>query len=256
MESHHHKFVARRSQQENIVRKAGIAASCIAIASIYFCLGTRANAEVFVSRYVVNLDGMRVGDAVLNTSIDAKHYKVAVSADVGMLMMSTQIRGEASGARAGAKLTPEHFQIVMSGGDQGSLDVNFAATPAAAANGAARLKGVFDPLSALLVASLKPSTPSSHPCNSVFPIFTGRERFDLSLHPKAVNEHRPQSPLVVCDASPGEPSRGQAGQGRLQWEIAFMHVAKPHFWLVEHISVPTPKGIVSIDRAETKISGS
>jgi hypothetical protein len=33
-------------------------------------------------------------------------------------------------------------------------------------------------------------------------------------------------------------------------------VSKPHFWLVERISMTTPKGIVVIDRAETSISGS
>ena len=51
-----------------------------------------------------------------------------------------------------------------------------------------RLRGIFDPLSALLATSLKPLSPSGTPCNHVLPIFTGRARFDLKLHPKSGDE--------------------------------------------------------------------
>src|SRR5262249_24085605 len=125
-----------------------------------------ASAEVLVSRYVVNLDGLRVGDATLCTDLDARRYKVGVSADVGLFLVSTQIQGEASGARSDVKLTPEHFQIALSGGDEETIEFDFATSPEAAANGAVRLRGVFDPLSALLAASLKPSSASNRLCDA------------------------------------------------------------------------------------------
>jgi hypothetical protein len=34
-----------------------------------------------------------------------------------------------------------------------------------------------------------------------------------------------------------------------------VRVAKPHFWLVERVTLPTPKGEVSIERSDTSISG-
>jgi hypothetical protein len=72
----------------------------------------------------------------------------------------------------------------MTGGDEDLIEFRFANSPEAAADGAVRLRGVFDPLSAFLVASLKPSSPSDHLCDTVLPIFTGRDRFDLNLRPK------------------------------------------------------------------------
>jgi len=50
------------------------------------------------SRYVVNLDGLRVGDATLRTDLDTKHYKVEVFRRCRSLsLVSTQIQGKASG---------------------------------------------------------------------------------------------------------------------------------------------------------------
>jgi hypothetical protein len=231
----------------------GIWILAILLASWGFC--GCASAEILLSRYDVSLDGLHIGDAVLRTSLEAKRYKVAVSADVGMLLASTQIQGEASGARAGSKLTPEHFQIVMSGGDQGAVEVNFGGKAAAAGSGA-RLQGVFDPLSALLATSLRPASPSNHPCTGVLPIFTGRDRFDLNLRPKAPGAAQPQRAFVICEATAGSPQPGGGARPPLDWEIVFQKVSKPHFWLVERISMSTPKGVVTINRAETSVSGS
>src|SRR5258705_6082626 len=155
-----------------------------------------ARAEVLVSRYVVSLDGLRVGDAILRTDLDTKRYKVGVSADVGLFLDSTQIQGEASGARSNLQLTPKHFQITVSGGDEEAIEFDFANSAEAAADGAVRLRGVFDPLSALLVASLKPTSASNHLCDTVLPIFTGRDRFDLNLRPKATGSG--QSEPILC----------------------------------------------------------
>jgi Protein of unknown function (DUF3108) len=231
-------------------------AKILAIALAFCILSEDARAEVLLSRYAVSLEGLHIGDAVLRTALEAKRYKVAVSADVGMLLASTQIQAEASGTRAGAKLTPEHFLLAMSGGDQGTIEVNFANSAKAAENGAARLKGVFDPLSALLAASLKPASPSNQPCNGVLPVFTGRDRFDLNLRPKAVDAVHEQRAFAICRATAGSPQPGGTGKPPLDWEIVFQKISKPHFWLVERIALPTPKGVVTIDRSETSVSGS
>ncbi len=227
----------------------------IAILLPALAISSLAKAEVFVSRYSVTLSGLPVGQAVLQATLSAKHYEVMISADVGTLIESTQIHGTASGSRAGVNLTPEHFRIVLTGGEEGAIDVNFAGGAGSGGTAATvnpRLRGVFDPLSALLVTSLKPSSPSKNPCTSVIPIFTGHARFDLNLHPKATASAEKEPAFVICQAEFG----GGLAQEKLNMEIAFTKVPKPHFWLVEHLSLPTPKGTVTIDRAETTISGS
>lgn len=219
-----------------------------------FVLSTSAGAEVLVSRYTVNVGGIPAGDAVLQTTYDAKHYEVAVSADVGTIFDSTKIQGTASGARAGVKLTPERFQLALTGGEQGTIDVNFKGEGGSEETINTRLRGVFDPLSAMLATSLKPHSPSSNPCNHVLPIFTGRARFDLKLHPKPVEEGREASKYVVCEADYAAIP-GQAFQ-KVEIEIIFSKMAKPKFWLVERLSLPTNKGTVVIERAETSVKGS
>jgi hypothetical protein len=240
-------------------RASGITRSRSKITSaallILVALGATANAEVLVSRYVVNLDGLHVGDATLRTNLDPKHYKVGVSADLGLFLVSTQIQGEASGARSDLNLTPEHFQITMSGGDEEAIEFDFANSAEAAADGAVRLRGVFDPLSALLAASLKPSSASPHLCNTVLPIFTGRDRFDLNLRPKPEASTQSKPALIRCEATLSRVLTGETRPPKLDWEIAFIKAAAPQFWLVERISVPTSQGIVTIDRAETSFSG-
>ncbi len=228
------------------------ALGAILIASGAVCLGARA--EVLVSRYSVSVGGIPAGEAVLQTTLDAKHYEVVVSADVGTILDSTKIQGTASGEKAGAKLTPERFQLALTGGEQGSIDVNFKGDGDAETTINPRLRGVFDPLSALLATSLKPLAPSGNPCNHVLPIFTGRARFDLSLRPKGGDDGQKEAAIVVCEADyaaiPGEPFQ------KIQLEISFSKVSKPKFWLVERISLPTDKGMVTIERSGTSISGS
>ncbi len=151
--------------------------------------------RILVSRYSVSADGVVAGGATLRTDLDARRYKVELFADIGMLLISTHLDGRAAGALSGAKLTPEHFEIVISGSDEDNIKLSFATTAEAAADGAVRLRGVVDPLSALLAASFKPL--DGHPCDTVLAIFTGRDRFDLNLRSSWRARHR-RSPLLFA----------------------------------------------------------
>jgi Protein of unknown function (DUF3108) len=209
-----------------------------------------ANAEALVSRYVVNLDGLHVGDATFRTDLDAKRYKVGISADIGLFLVSTQIEGEASGTRSDVKLTPEHFQIALSGGDEETIEFDFATSPEAAANGAVRLRSVFDPLSALLAISLKPSSAPKHLCDTVLPIFTGHDRLDLNLRPKPAGSAQKEAALTRCDATLSQPSAAGPGPHKLDLEIAFMKTATPDFWRVERVALQTKQGLITIERSD------
>ena len=104
----------------------GLACFSALAVSVAFC--AQAQAELLVSRYAVSLGGVRMGEAILHATIDAKHYKVEISADVGTLLNNTKVQGEASGSRTGQKLTPERYKLVMSDGQESSVD--FAASAA------------------------------------------------------------------------------------------------------------------------------
>jgi hypothetical protein len=223
-------------------------------ASLAFC--SYAKAEVLSSRYSVNLNGVHIGDAIFHATLDAKRYKIIVSADVGMLLNSTRVQGEATGLRAGAKLTPEYFHLVTSDGQESA--VNFAAPSEKGAKANPALRGVFDPLSALLVASLGPIAVAGAPCNKVIPVLMNRARFDVSLHPAPGNEdHEPR--IITCRAdftAVVTPGGASAGMQKIHWEVGFQKVTKYQLWLVEQLSLPTDMGTVTIERVETAISAS
>jgi hypothetical protein len=238
------------------VRVSGVIASrwMIMLAALLACVPAGASAEVLVSRYAVSLDGMQIGEATLRTNLNAKRYKVQVSATFGILLFSTQIQGQASGVLAGTALTPEYFQMISSGNGQDRMEVDFSNPAKAAHDGAARLQGFFDPLSALLNASYKPQPLSNHPCNTVLPIFTGRDTFVLKLQPAPAGPEPTQPGLTLCQANLLQPLAGGTRLRQFKWKIAFTQSAKPHFWLVERVSLPTQNGTLTIERRETSMS--
>ena len=216
-----------------------------------FC--AQAQAELLVSRYAVSLGGVRMGEAILHATIDAKHYKVEISADVGTLLNNTKVQGEASGSRTGQKLTPERYKLVMSDGQESSVD--FAASAAAGANPGSSLKGVLDPLSALLAASIRSSATSPTPCDKVLTVLMSRAKINASFHPSQEEQQDPR--LVTCRvqfaSNPGVNGRQLQS---VQWEVNFQKLNKPQLWLVEQVSLPTDLGTVTINRVETAVSGS
>jgi hypothetical protein len=220
---------------------------------VAFC--AQAQAELLVSRYAVSLGGVRMGEAILHATIDAKRYKVEISADVGTLLNNTRVQGEASGSRTGQKLTPERYKLVMSDGQESSVD--FAASVAAGANPGSSLKGVLDPLSALLAASIRPTATSSTPCDKVLTILMSRAKINASLNPSQEEQQDPK--LVTCRVHFAS-NVASAVNGRqlqsVQWEVNFQKLNKPQLWLVEQVSLPTDLGTVTINRVETAVSGS
>jgi hypothetical protein len=220
-------------------------------ASVAFC--AQAQAELLVSRYAVSLGGVRMGEAILHATIDAKRYKVEISADVGTLLNNTRVQGEASGSRTGQKLTPERYKLVMSDGQESSVD--FAASAATGANPKSSLKGVLDPLSALLAASIRPSATSPTPCDKVLTVLMSRAKIDASFHPSQEEQQDPR--LVTCRIQFASNAASAEQQLKsVQWEVNFQKLNKPQLWLVEQVSLPTDLGTVTINRVETAVSGS
>ncbi len=234
--------------------KTASAILAILLTSVALC--SAAGAQIFVSRYDVNLAGIHIGDAFLHTTLGAKNYRVVVSADVTVLLVNTKLQGEATGSRTGVKLSPEHFRLVTTGGQESAVETNFANLAAAKAKTPPHLRGVIDPLTALLATSLKPASSSAAPCNHVLPILMGRARFDLSLRTNAEIQAPHDPSIVSCIGITAQQGPGAGGQQSLVMEIVFKKLPKPSIWLVEHLSMPTDNGTMTIERAQTAVSGS
>jgi hypothetical protein len=249
--------------------------TAMAFLLIFLSVGPGAKAEVITSRYALGVAGMSVGDAIVRTTLSANRYKVAVSADAGVLFFNVKVQGEAAGSRSGAKLKPEHFRMVTSGMEDSAIEIRFTGASATSANISPPLppselnnrvpfteehfKGVLDPLSALLLTSLKPSPTTANPCSDVLPVFTGFTRFDVSLRPQPANT-RSAAAIATCQvhyhAIAGHPRSASNGLRNLKLEIDFQRLTKPHLWVLQHLAIPTTIGTVTVDRAETAVSGS
>jgi hypothetical protein len=218
----------------------------------------QAKADVLASRYAVSLSGVRIGEAIVRMTLDAKTYKVTISADVGPLLNNTRVEGESSGARAGVKLTPAHYRLVTSDGQDSSIDFKAQAAKGDKMNPI--LRGVLDPLSALLGASLRPAWAPGAPCDHVLPVFMSRNRLAVSLSPVTGGEEGRDPHIITCQVRFAVTATAGGANPvaieNVQWEIGFQKLVKPNFWLVETISLPSDMGTVTIERVETAISGS
>ena len=229
--------------------------AAFAILAVSVAFGAEARAEVLVSRYSVNLGGVRMGEAIIHATIDAKRYKVEITADVGTLLNNTKVQGEASGARSGAKLSPQYFKLVTSDGQQSAIDFQAKSADEKKPN---PLRGVLDPLSALLAVSIRPAAPNASPCDKVLTVLMSRAKIDASLRPIEEQERDPR--LVSCKVrfapSANAAASNDAQLQQVQWEVNFQKLNKPQMWLVEQLSLPTDLGPVTINRVETSVSGS
>jgi hypothetical protein len=259
---------ARAGMQGNTLRNLATAFTRL-LASLAFV--SSASAEMIVSRYQVSLDGMSLGGVIIRTALTPEHYKVAVSADVGALFIDQKIQGEATGSRAGGQLTPEHFRMVMSGSENRAVEIHFSdSTPKTTkitpplppefnrrhAKGG-DLRGVLDPFSALLSASLRLAPPAT-PCSGVLPVYLGQSRFDISLHPMPAARSHPA--VVACQARYAAPAGVGPADGTawedLKPQVYFVKLTKAGLWQLQRLALPTPFGTVLLDRAETAVTGS
>jgi hypothetical protein len=244
------------------------ASFAVAGASFFLCVSARA--ETIVSRYDVSLAGFYLGNAIVKAALSAQRYKVVVSADLGVLFSNMKVQGEASGSRHGETLHPDRFQMAISGGEENAVDIRFAEAsvesvrinpplPRRVRDDSVPLKkehlrGVVDPLSALLVTALKP-TPSGNPCYGVLPIFNGYERFDISLRPKQPGRAGTDLASVTCQARytaiAGHRRSGDSPR-TLIVDVNFKRLPGPNLWVLQSLSLPTPMGTVIVSRAGTR----
>ena len=165
--------------------------------------------------YDVNFNGINVGTYEFNSSQQGHSYKLTSNAKLSLLLGALQWSGstQASGNLTGETAKPQTFAFdYKSQSKAGSTQMSFTDDtvtqvlhnpPAKIKEGivpvqAQHLKGVLDPLSAVLAIS---RGTAGNPCTRRIPIYDGHQRFDLMLSPRG------QVPLEDSKPS-GQPGVG------------------------------------------------
>jgi hypothetical protein len=233
--------------------------------------------------YDVNFNGINVGTFEFNSHTEGKSYSLSGSAQLTILLFNWvgEIRtfGLLSGSRAPR---PAAFSFeFQAGGKVGSTRMDFASgnvtevrhmppappKPDIVPVREQHLKGVLDPLSAILVL-VNYGTPD--PCDRRLPIFDGRERFDLVLSYKGqtkVNEQQPSGqPAIahVCRVR-YRPIAGHLTDAESSYlatsdeiEVSLRPVPSANILVPYQITIPTMLGYATITskRVEIETPGS
>jgi hypothetical protein len=259
---------------------AGVAAfAACAVAS------PRAEAWPTVVRasYDVNFNGITIGTFEFQAHTEGKSYSLSGNAQLTILLFNWigEIRtfGLLSASRAPR---PAAFSFeFQSGGKSGSTRMDFASgnvtdvkhTPPAPPKTdivplrEQHLKGVLDPLSAILVIA---NYSNPDPCDRRLPIFDGRERFDLLLSYKGqtkVSEQQPSGqPAIahVCRVR-YRPIAGHLTDSESSYlattdgiEVSLRPVPSANILVPYQITIPTMLGYATIvsKRVEIETPGS
>jgi Protein of unknown function (DUF3108) len=226
----------------------------------------------FEARYSVTIAGIPVGQGVWIADIAEDQYTTAASGRVtGLARVLTD--GEGSGAARGrvhsGRLTPTSYAVTVmadrrpdevrmafAGGGVKDLQVwpPLPHDPNRVPLTDAHRRGVLDPLSAGLVfVGGTGEVVSQDACRRTVPIFDGRQRYDLTLAFKRIEQVRAEKgyegPVVVCMVvyqpvagyRPDRPAIRQLAESR-DMDIWFAPIVGTRFLAPFRISMPTLVG--------------
>jgi hypothetical protein len=239
--------------------------------------------SVVRATYDVNFNGINVGTFEFQSHTEGKSYSLSGSAQLTILLFNWigEIRtfGLLSSARAPR---PAAFSFeFQAAGKTGSTRMDFASgnvaevrhmppappKPDTVPVREQHLKGVLDPLSAILVLV---NYANPDPCDRRLPIFDGRERFDLVLSYKGqtkVNEQQPSGqPAIahVCRVR-YRPIAGHLTDAESSYlatsndiEVSLRPVPSANILVPYQITIPTMLGYATIvsKRVEIETPGS
>jgi hypothetical protein len=226
----------------------------------------------FEARYSVTIAGIPVGQGVWIADIAENQYTTAASGRItGLARVLTD--GEGFGAARGrvhsgrlapasyaltvtADRRPDEVRIAFAGGGVKDLQVwpPTPDTPGRVPITEAHRRGVVDPLSAgLLFVGGTGEVVSQDACRRTVPIFDGRQRYDLTLAFKRMDQIKAEKgyegPVVVCMViyqplaghRPDRQAVRQLADSR-DMDIWFAPIAGTRFLAPFRISMPTMIG--------------
>ncbi len=227
------------------------------------------------ANYKISLNGFDLGSFRFKSDVGRTQYALDTDVQISALLGVFHWKGvtHTSGALKAKTPKPEGFRFnYESSVRNGSVTMGFGKecieslsvvpvmmeAPDTVPLTRAHLKGVFDPLSAILAIT---HTDAATPCGRKVPIFDGKQRFDIDL--RFAREEpvvgRPHETAVVCRVKytplagyrPTEETRQLAASNDI--EIVFRMVPAAKLMLPQSVAVPTPAGVARIDLERVNI---
>lgn len=224
--------------------------------------------------YKVRFNGFEVGSFEFNSSVQAQTYTLSGNAQLSALLGALSWKGETrtAGTLAANAPRPTGYTFDFNGlGKNGSIRMNFAGDSVTTVSHApplqpqtdtvpvrdAHLKGVLDPLSAVMALARTP-TSGADPCKRKLSIFDGKQRFDLVLSflreeriVEAKPSGQPDMALVcrvqyfpVAGHKLNEETQHMATTSGI--EIALRPVPSANLFVPHQITVPTMAGSATL----------
>ncbi len=186
-----------------------------------FATFSPANAQVS-GRYEISIAGLQVGAAAMEALFDSSSYQASVTvrlSGVAKLITSGRGNASASGRINGSTPVPANYHLTMASGDRqesirmamtgGSIrtltiEPERPPTPDSVPVGMNHRSNVLDPLSAGLFFSSRPASAlSEDACAKTYPVFDGRQRYDLTFSYDRKESFKAQGfdgTVLVCKA--------------------------------------------------------
>jgi hypothetical protein len=234
--------------------------------------------------YTISLLGVTVGAGGWELEINGAQYLEKANGRISG-MASRLISGEGSastrGVFVGNRAQPATFEAnVKTDAETDNIKMTFDNTnivdliaepplPQSVSNrvpvAEADLKGVLDPLSALL-ATADSDEPKPQICENRLPIFDGRRRYDVALSFKRMDTLKAgtgyQGPVVVCSVHIVPISGHRTGRSALRLlvksddiEVALAPLAGTRLWAPFQAAIPTAVGTVWITAEKFVVAG-
>ena len=202
---------------------AGIAVAGIAAATVATPASARED-HYFAIGYTVSLNGIPLGKGSFSGRVAGGAYRLKGDArltGIAGMLFEYKATGEVDGRLGRANHSPRRFgssasderssQVVSMSFSRGRVD-QLSIRPTVRASKdyisvrSGHMTNVVDPMTAMIISAGSDGTLSPDDCNRTIPVFNGRERFDLVLRYKGmqnVSGNRRTTyvgPAVVCQA--------------------------------------------------------
>ena len=221
-------------------------------------------------RYSLALAGVPIGEARIGAVIGESAYRLSYDIAFELVFWSGSGRGEAVGRVTPEGLRPDTYRVSFSGRTQRAIAVDYTADGNVAAFSVDppfnsrrfgprvailpdQLRGVVDPLTALVLPDAEGTRPGDALCGLGRSVFSGAARFDLA----ADTVEGPVDGMVTCTVF-YEPISGHRFQSdgveRLRatpLSVVFRHHPEIGAWLPERAAFPTRLGDLVFARADT-----
>ncbi len=241
--------------------------SAIIVASGLVAASAAGAAETQSARYGIAIAGFNIGSITLTVTRDGKGYVGKLNGSYGFLGNRGSFSGTSTGVISDKGATPASFVQTMKGKDDETTRIAFkggnvtktVVTPEPKKPepkdriplGADDLKGVIDPIAAVIALSMQAGKAEAAVCAGTVPVFTGQVRAEIDLAPGTV------TPIQILCKARFRPIAGHRPTSAVKriassdaLRIGFSQKQDGDFRFLHSLSIPLRVGTLTITRRD------